>query len=388
MSKKESGLALLPNGFADVLPPRAEGEAQSIDLLMKTFRGFGYQRIKPPLLEFEDSLLAPGVGERLAGETFRLMDPVSHRMLGVRSDITPQIARIASSRLEHAPRPLRLTYANDVLRIRGTQMRTERQFTQTGCEIVGGTDSAQTDAEICVLAILGLKALGLTDITLDLTIPNFVTRILSRGALDEVQRETLEKAVERRDYDALVRDGGKESEKMAAALHASGAHKGALEKLQSIALDEDIAQDVVRLIALCGLLEDALDDLGISDVKISIDVLEQAGFEYHKGLGFTLFCAGVHGELGRGGCYDVRFGCDEASESAKGFTLYMDTIGKIYVPVQSDKKILIDLDEKWNVLIDLQEQGWLTMRGASQEEALRNGCSHLYKDGKIVEIST
>ena len=90
--------ALLPAGLRDLLPPDAETEAGSVEALMEVFAAHGYQRVKPPLLEFEDSLLA-GSGAAVAEQTFRLMDPDSQRMMGLRADTTPQVARIATTRL-------------------------------------------------------------------------------------------------------------------------------------------------------------------------------------------------------------------------------------------------------------------------------------------------
>ena len=102
--------ALLPAGLMDVLPPFAAYEARTVERLMAHLAGYGYERVKPPLIEFEETLLA-GSGAALAAETFRLMDPMSRRMLALRPDMTMQVARIASSRLAHWPRPLRLGYA-------------------------------------------------------------------------------------------------------------------------------------------------------------------------------------------------------------------------------------------------------------------------------------
>ena len=98
---------LLPSGLRDVLPPTAAQEAAAIENLIAFFELNGYERVKAPLVEFEEGLLS-GAGAAIASETFRLMDPVSQRMMGIRPDITPQIARIATSRLADAPRPLRL----------------------------------------------------------------------------------------------------------------------------------------------------------------------------------------------------------------------------------------------------------------------------------------
>ena len=111
--------ALLPAGLRDVLPPDAGFEAGVVEHLLGSLAGHGYERVKPPLVEFEESLLA-GAGAAMAGATFRLMDPASQRMMGVRADITPQIARIAATRLAGAPRPLRLSYAGEVLCLVGS----------------------------------------------------------------------------------------------------------------------------------------------------------------------------------------------------------------------------------------------------------------------------
>ena len=127
---------LLPAGLADLLPPDAAREARAIDVAIERFAAFGYERVKPPLVEFEESLLG-GPGAALAPQTFRLMDPVSQRMMGVRPDMTVQVARIAVTRLKHEPRPLRLSYGGNVIRVRGGALKPERQFAQVGTELIG-----------------------------------------------------------------------------------------------------------------------------------------------------------------------------------------------------------------------------------------------------------
>src|SRR5512147_1936231 len=148
---------LLPAGLADLLPPDAAREARAVDAAIERFAAFGYERVKPPLVEFEESLLG-GPGAALASQTFRLMDPVSQRMMGVRPDMTTQVARIATTRLAHRPRPLRLSYAGQVLRVRGSQLRPERQFGQVGAEIVGAAEAA-ADAEVVLMATAALAEL-------------------------------------------------------------------------------------------------------------------------------------------------------------------------------------------------------------------------------------
>ncbi len=379
MTQKDNSLALLPNGFADLLPPFAEGEARAIQILMDKFTSFGYLRIKPPLLEFEDSLLAAGLGEHLAHDTFRLMDPVSSRMLGVRSDCTAQVSRIVSSRLENEPRPLRLTYANDVLRTKGSQMRTERQFTQVGCELIGSVDVCESDIEICVLAILGLKSLGVKDITLDLTIPRFISHLTNDG--------DILKAVKSRDMNALLAVGGDSSEIIAQAMDASGAADTAIAAIDKINLDKELRASFDNLKDVCAGVEKAMAELEINDVSLSIDLIEQVGFEYHNTIGFTLFAQGLSGELGRGGRYDVHFGQNEINEMARGFTIYMDMVARLSTPPLEKDRVFVRSKEPWSLVLDLQDKGWVVVRGVGDGAQPKN-CSHIYEDGKIKEFKS
>ncbi len=203
--------ALLPAGLRDVLPPEAETEAAAVEALMTVFAAHGYQRVKPPLLEFEDSLLA-GTGGAVADQTFRLMDPASHRMMALRSDTTPQIARIATTRLADAPRPLRLSYAGQCLRVRATQLAPERQIAQAGIELIGA-DSPEADAELVLVAAEALAALGLHRISVDLTAPPLIPALLDDALIDgariaEPARSRLARALDPvhtlADGDALV----------------------------------------------------------------------------------------------------------------------------------------------------------------------------------------
>ena len=141
--------ALLPEGLHDTLAPNAGAEWRVVSSLLGRFNLYGYEQVAPPLAEFEDTLLA-GVGAAEGPRMFRMMDPASKRMLGIRTDITTQVARIATTRLADAPRPLRLCYAGQVLRVEGGQLRREREVGQAGVELIGEASSA---AEVEVLAL-------------------------------------------------------------------------------------------------------------------------------------------------------------------------------------------------------------------------------------------
>lgn len=365
MSKQDTHLALLPSGLVDLLPPEAGQEARAITTLMEGFTAFGYARIKPPLVEFEDSLLAPGPGAALAHETFRLMDPVSHRMMGVRSDITPQITRIASSRLAGEPRPLRLAYANDVLRTKGSQQRTERQFCQVGCELIGA-QGVEADIESCVLALIGLDALGLKAVTIDLCLPQLVTKIFAAFSVPDSEREDLCDAIERRARDGMDKSKSPAAKILGAIMEAAGNVKDVLAVLKSSAMPDEAKKDIENIERVYAGLNKAIEELGL-DVAVSIDPLESRGFEYHRAIGFTLFAKGVRGELGRGGRYDVCFGDKITSETAAGFTLYMDTIRKVLPSAPEKEAVSVPAGESWASIRAMQQAGKIVIRDTNKK---------------------
>src|SRR5690349_14527793 len=194
--------ALLPAGLYDLLPPEAEIEAALTARLMGVLAAHGYERVKPPLVEFEDTLLA-GAGTTMAGDTFRTMDPSSHRMVAVRADMTPQVARIAATRLAHKPRPLRLSYAGHVLRVRGSQMRPERQVGQAGAELIGAAGPA-ADVEAIAVAGEALVAVAVPHLSVDLTLPTLVPAIVEAYGLVGAREAALRAALDHKDAAAVA----------------------------------------------------------------------------------------------------------------------------------------------------------------------------------------
>ena len=123
--KKTAATGLLPVGLTDVLPPYALYEDEAVRKILSVFDGYGYVRVSPPLAEFEETLLH-GVQSDISAQTFRIMDPDSGKVMGIRADVTPQIGRIASTRLKNEARPLRLAYRGHVLRPRARFCRSAR----------------------------------------------------------------------------------------------------------------------------------------------------------------------------------------------------------------------------------------------------------------------
>ncbi len=373
--------ALLPSGLRDVLPPDAEFEAGVAERLLASFAAFGYERVKPPLVEFEQSLFA-GAGAATAGTTFRLMDPASQRMMGVRADITPQIARIATTRLKAAPRPLRLAYGGEVLRVAGSQLRPERQFVQVGAELIGAPETAG-DAEVVTLAAEALGAAGVSRLTVDLTLPTLVPAVCEAIGLDEEATTRLRGALDGKDAAAVAAAGGRAAELLGAMLRAAGPHARALESRAAIELPPKAAALRDHLGEVAGLVAEAAPGLALT-----IDPVEHRGFEYQTGVSFSLFGLGVRGELGRGGRYHV--GADDG-EPATGFTLFLDTVLRALPSPARGRRLFLPAGAGSDEAARLRADGWpvvagLEATGDAAVTARRLGCTHVFVDGEIVAL--
>src|SRR6185312_8621280 len=223
---------LLPQGLRDLLPPLAEAEAALVERLMATLASNGYERVEPPLVEFEDNLLS-GAGASMAQDTFRLMDPISQRMIGIRADMTPQVARIAATRLAKAPRPLRLSYAGQVLRVKGGQLRPERQVGQVGAELIGA-DGAAADVEAIALAVEALSSMGVTELSVDLTLPRLVPAICAACDLTPAQDEEVRAALDHKDAARLAESAGPAAPLLGRLLAAAGQAERTLKALAAL----------------------------------------------------------------------------------------------------------------------------------------------------------
>lgn len=372
--------ALLPGGLRDLLPPDADTEAAAVDALMEVFAAHGYQRVKPPLLEFEDSLLA-GSGAAVAEQTFRLMDPVSQRMMGLRADTTPQVARIAATRLGQAARPLRLSYAGQCLRIRGTQLAPDRQIAQAGIELIG-PDNAAADAEIVLVGAEALASVGLTRVSFDLTLPTLVPILLDHAGFDGAGRAALGRALDRKDAASVTRLGRALAPTLGDLLEAAGPAERALDALAGVHLPAQGRELASRLAAVVSAIRERAPAL-----HLTVDPVEFRGFRYETGVSVTIYAPGQHEELGRGG----RYLCGEA-EPATGLTLFPDAVlraapaqparPRLYVPFGADP------DEAGR----MRRLGYATIAGLAPDEdaaaeARRLACSHILRNGSAVALT-
>lgn len=388
---KATEKALLPAGLTDGLPPNAAFEIETRERLVASFVARGFDRIAPPLVEFEDNLLA-GTGAAMAAQTFRLMDPISQRMMGLRADITPQAARIATTRLAHEPRPLRLCYGGEVLRIRGSQLRPERQFSQAGAELIGSNDP-RADAEMVLMAAETLRVLGIEDIKVDLCQPTLVPLVMADMSVDSDAAAAMRAALDAKD--------AAEVKKLASALGddarglfvkllaASGPSEAVASKIAGLPLSGAAAEARDMLLDIVKLVERADPSL-----DLTLDAVENRGFEYHTGVTFTLFAPGVRGELGTGGRYMA--GVNEAAdnsdgEAATGFTLFLDSILRALELPAAPAKVYLPEGSTRNAGEALRAEGYRTVEGYASgddapAEAARLECTHILLDGKATPL--
>ena len=392
MSNISNNKGLLPVGLSDMLAPDAAFEASILERLIENFSANGYDRIAPPLIEFEESLLT-GIGSGLSEQTFRLMDPESQKMMGIRADMTPQVARISAVRLSKSPRPLRLSYAGQVLRVRGSQLRPERQFTQVGAELIG-PDEAIADAEVIVLAAAALEQIGINGLSVDLGLPRLVTEVLSNSEENINSRVRLRQALDRKDSAAIAdlsEDFSQEEIKtLTSMLNSAGPAIDALEILKSLSFTGNAKKCQELLAEVIERVSKALPKL-----NLTIDPVENRGFEYHTGVTFTFFAKDVRGELGNGGRYMANSGNGSNNikqEAATGFTLFMDTVLRALPSPPERQRIYIPAETPVDVANSLRSEGWVTVAALSLSENItteagRLGCAYILENNKVKNIS-
>lgn len=370
--------ALLPQGLHDLLPPEAETEAAAVAALMAVFHAHGYQRVKPPLMEFADGLLA-GTGAAMAEQTFRVMDPHTHRMLGIRADMTPQVARIAATRLAGQPRPLRLSYAGQCLHVQGGQLAPDRQVAQAGIELIG-SDSPAADAEMVLVGAEALAAVGLTSISFDLTLPQLAPALLDEAGITGAARMALSRALDRKDAAAVVEYAGSLAPLLTQLLDVAGPASPALRLLDQIELPP-------AAMALCGRLRQTVEAIQAKapELRMTLDPIEFRGFRYHSGVCMTVFAPGRREELGRGGRY-----VSGDAEPATGLTLFPDAVLRALPRPPVPPRAFLPLGSLPDQGAALRRQGYATVPALDDHpamaEAVRLGCTHILRDGAAVPV--
>lgn len=365
---------LLPEGLEDRLPLEAARITAMMHACLDVLDAHGYDRVRPPLLEFEASLAGrmAGVAVGESSSMFRFVDPASLRTLALRSDMTPQVGRIAATTLSAAPRPLRLAYCGDTVVIKASQLDPARERLQLGAELIGA-DSVAAASEAVMLAVEALKAAGLTGISVDFTLPDLVDTLAAKAfPLGPEQIEAVRRELDTKDAGGLRAAGG---EAYLPLLYATGPFETALAALREVDAGGALKSRLDGLQAIAASIGDA--------ARITLDPTERHGFEYQSWFGFTLYAEGLRRAAGRGGTYRIA-GSDEP---ATGFTLYLDRLADIAPQPAAKGLVWLPFGHDRAAAAALRAGGARTLAQLAEgEDPHALGCTHILKDGTLAEL--
>jgi ATP phosphoribosyltransferase regulatory subunit len=311
---------LLPENISDVLPREARRVEEIRRALLDLYASYGYELVIPPLIEYIDSLLI-GTGSDLDLRTFKMVDQASGRLLGLRADTTPQVARIDAHILNRAG-VVRLCYAGSVLHARPQHPLAVREPLQVGAELYGAGGQA-ADLEVLELAVASLRVAGLVRVTLDLGHTGVVRALLDMAGLSSAVEDDILAALSTKDTPALresvgglpprVRDG------LTALSHLSGGI--------------DIINEARRVLPDDRSIRAALDSLAYLSVRcgadtVTVDLADLHGYRYHTGVTFAVHVAELPSAVLRGGRYDNIGKAFGRARPAVGFSIYLrDLVG-------------------------------------------------------------
>ncbi len=292
---------LLPEGIDEMLP----NEARRLEILraklLQTFENWGYELIVPPFIDFLDSLLT-GSGHELDLQTFKLTDQISGKMLGVRADMTPQVARIDAHNLKHE-HPTRLCYVGTILHTRGDALEKSRSPMQIGAELYGHAGK-ESDLEVIRLMLEMLAMSGILNVHLDLGHVGIYRALAEEANLTQAQESEL--------FDVLQRKARPELKDLLESYNLANDLKTALLKLPELNGDKSVLAKAQELFK-SETVQKALADLeAIStalaryfpSLSVSFDLAELRGYHYHTGVVFAAFVPSIGKEIARGGRYD------------------------------------------------------------------------------------
>lgn len=325
---------LLPEGIADTLPAEARRIEELRRKLLDLYRVYGYELVAPPLVEYIDSLLS-GTGRDLSLRTFKLVDQLSGRTLGIRADMTRQVTRI-DAHLLNRDAVTRLCYCGSVLHTRPAGLLARRELLQIGAELYGHA-GVEADLEIVRLAFASVRVAGVVDARLDLYHPGLAQSILDADAAIAPHAEAVFTLLRDKDIPGL--------RELAAVVPGVAASTWtALERLPNLYGGLEVLDQARQCLPALPGVTAALDQLQTTaqalDVPcISIDLAEVGGYGYHSGVTFAIYAQGWHDEIVRGGRYDKVGESGLRARPATGFSLDLRKLAAGLQPAQASPAI-------------------------------------------------
>ncbi len=287
---------LLPEGFRDSLLDAAEAELNVNKIFLSVMKEFGFQFVKPPLVEFENSLFFNN--EKQKNQSFRILDPLSQKVMAIRTDITSQIARISCGSLAKSNRPLRLCYSGEILKVKNNNLNMSRQSTQLGGEIIGITED-KVILVIIDLIIKILQKLKIKNFFINLSMPNLVNTITNDYKLKKKEQELLINGFKNKNLDEISSLKSEVTSMSNFLLSCVGDITNSIDKLKNFKFKKNVKKDVLSFVDTITLLKKEF-----KNNKIYIDPLEVDEIDYHCIISFKIY-SDSYNELFSGGFYDV-----------------------------------------------------------------------------------
>lgn len=312
---------LLPEGIEDLLPDEARHVEAVRRRLLDEFERHGYQLVAPPLLEFVESLLT-GSGRDLDPRTFKLVDQLSGRTMGVRADITPQVARI-DAHLLNRKGVTRLCYCGNVLHARPAGLMSSREPLQIGAELYGH-EGPEADSEIIRLLARSLELSAIATTRIDLGHVGIFRALLAGAGLSADVEEELFAALQSKDTPALQELAADVAEPARAGLLALPELYGGAEVL------DEAARRLPASPAIAGALATLRKLAGdLADLPIGFDLADLRGYHYHNGVVFAAYCDGSAGAVALGGRYDKVGESFGRARAATGFSIDLRDLARL-----------------------------------------------------------
>jgi ATP phosphoribosyltransferase regulatory subunit len=316
---------LLPEDIADVLPAQAQHIENLRRALLDLAQRYGFELVMPPLIEYLDSLLS-GTGHALDLQTFKLIDQLTGRTLGLRADTTPQVARI-DAHLLNRQGVARLCYCGPVVHTRASAPDATREPLQWGAEIYGHA-GLEADLEVIELALDALAHAGVNGAVIDLGDARIARGAMAGLAMDAVSLDKVVQALS--DKDAAT---------LATLTHQmSGEARDALHAMLDLYGDASVLAQAKRTLPARPLITQALNDLQWlgervqrthPDVRVTYDLADMSGYAYYSGLRFAVYAVGSSSALVRGGRYDEVGAVFGRNRPAAGFSLDLKTLADV-----------------------------------------------------------
>ncbi|MFO7593971.1 MAG: ATP phosphoribosyltransferase regulatory subunit [Pseudomonadota bacterium] len=293
---------LLPEGIEEILPPRAEELEATMRRLLDLFKGWGYELVMPPFIEYLESLLT-GTGNDLDLQTFKLTDQLTGRLMGVRSDMTPQVARIDAHCLKRDV-PSRLCYMGTVLKTLPSTHGGNRSPMQVGVELYGHA-GVESDVEVLRLMVKALHIAGVEHVYLDLGHVGIFRGLARQAKLDANAEVQLFDALQRKakpEIGAILAEQALSAplHDMLASLADLHGDRKVLDKARSLLAEAD--GPVLQALESLRQIAESIADL--PGTSIHFDLAELRGYHYHTGAVFAAFVPGQGQAIAQGGRYD------------------------------------------------------------------------------------